>query len=85
MNYGNLRAPVVHTRNPARLVRQKRSDHRPLEIRQIKARHFKTPIAWNLGSHIMAFGNQIYGCVIESVAKVHSAAAPINSGTQRRP
>ncbi len=49
--------------NPARLVRQQALDHRPLEIRQIKTRHSKTPTVWNLESQTSAFGNQFYGYV----------------------
>ena len=31
--------PVIHPLHPTRLLRQKRGNHRPLEIRQIKSGH----------------------------------------------
>src|SRR3979490_1761153 len=35
--------PIIHPRHPARLVRQQRRDHAPLEIAQLVSLHDPTP------------------------------------------
>ena len=43
-------APVVYTRDAARLVRQQRFDHAPLEVGQIVTVHRQAPAIWELES-----------------------------------
>ena len=43
-------ASAVHTRDAARLVRQQRFDHAPLEVGQVIAVHRQAPAIWELES-----------------------------------
>ena len=53
---------VIDPRHAAHLCRQKWLDHRPLEIRQIKASHLNLPVEINESEHLRA-GNPVYGYV----------------------
>ena len=53
--------PVVNARHAARLVRKKRFDDRPFEVRQIVASaHVYAPTVWKLESHNGGFVNPFY-------------------------
>src|ERR1051326_1793622 len=52
---------VVDPRNPARLVRQQRRDHSPLEVSQLVAPHDTAPPVGKLESHLVLQGNPVYG------------------------
>ena len=49
--------PVVHARHSARLVRQQRRDHAPLEIAQFVPLHDQAPQVGKLESHLDSRGN----------------------------
>ena len=53
--------PVVNARNATRLVRKKRFDDRPFEVRQVvTSTHVKAPTVWKLESHRERFVNPFY-------------------------
>src|ERR1700742_5359116 len=54
--------PVIDTRHPARLVRQQRLYHRPLEVRQIETSHPNLQ-SWKFESLFAKIGNPFYGYV----------------------
>src|SRR5207237_5712640 len=61
--------PIIHPRYPARLVRQQRRDHAPLEIAQLVSLHDPTPPVSELESHLDPRGNPFYGLMTLTPAR----------------
>src|SRR5271154_409161 len=53
-------SPVINPRHAARLIRQQRRDHSPLEIAQLVSLHDPTPTVGKLESHLDSRGNPFY-------------------------